>query len=409
MQTDSTLWLGLLAIVITVSIAIFIFRSLKKNLEGDAEQLKKEALKEAEAAKDLQVTLKKDLESLPETKPIPEKKSASTPALTTLDSALYATRKSLFGRIQNLFEQKPFLTEADLENVEEILYTSDIGPRAVQRLLTAVTQNLPRKDARLEDLTALLKKEMSQTLEQVQSTSTPTEFLKSFQEKIDLKKSAQGGLGTEPQSQSAKPIGPQVWLVVGVNGVGKTTTLGKLSALLSQSGHKVLVAAGDTFRAAAQEQLKVWSDRASVEIYAGAPNAAPSGVAFDACQKAVSEKFDIVLIDTAGRLHTQANLMDELKKIRRVIEKVIPTAPHEVILVLDANSGQNALIQAKQFHEAVQVTGVVLTKMDGTAKGGIALGLATDVGLPIRFIGVGEKLEDLRPFSTQDFIHAIFA
>ena len=203
---------------------------------------------------------------------------------------------------------------------------------------------------------------------------------------------------------SAKPA---VWMVVGVNGAGKTTSIGKLAAHLARSGKKVLVAAGDTFRAAAGNQLKVWTERAQVEIFSPDGVKDPSAVAYDAIAKAKAQGYDVVIIDTAGRLHTQANLMEELKKMKRVMGKVIAEAPHETLIVLDANSGQNALLQAKEFHQALILSGVILTKMDGTAKGGVAVGIANELKIPIRLIGVGEKIGDLRPFSSKDFADSI--
>jgi fused signal recognition particle receptor len=200
---------------------------------------------------------------------------------------------------------------------------------------------------------------------------------------------------------------PTVWMVVGVNGVGKTTTIGKLAAHLAKNGKKVLVAAGDTFRAAAGNQLKAWTERAQVEIFWPQGVTDPSAVAFDAVSKAKAQAYDVVIIDTAGRLHTQVNLMEELKKVKRVIAKVIPDAPHEVLIVLDANSGQNALVQAREFHSSLGLTGVVLTKMDGTAKGGVAIGLSEELKVPIRLVGIGEKIGDLKAFSSKDFIDSI--
>jgi fused signal recognition particle receptor len=196
-------------------------------------------------------------------------------------------------------------------------------------------------------------------------------------------------------------------MIVGVNGAGKTTTIGKLAHKLAEKNLKVMIAAGDTFRAAAKEQLKVWADRSSVIYFSPEGVDNPSGVAFDAVKKAQEEQVDIAIIDTAGRLHTQAHLMEELKKVKRVMDKAMAGSPHEVLLVLDANSGQNALIQAREFNEALGVTGVILTKMDGTAKGGIALGVASDLNLNIKLIGIGEKVEDLRPFNSEEFINSI--
>jgi fused signal recognition particle receptor len=192
-----------------------------------------------------------------------------------------------------------------------------------------------------------------------------------------------------------------------VNGAGKTTTIGKLARRFAQSGRRVLVAAGDTFRAAAADQLKIWTDRAQVEIFSPENVTDPSAVAFMAVEAAQGGGFDIVIIDTAGRLHTQKNLMEELRKMKRVMQKKIESAPHEVLLVLDANSGQNALVQAREFHQALGVTGVVLTKLDGTAKGGVAVGLACELQIPIKLIGVGEGIEDLRRFSSREFVDSI--
>ena len=197
-------------------------------------------------------------------------------------------------------------------------------------------------------------------------------------------------------------------MIVGVNGAGKTTSIGKISAQLAKEGKKVLVAAGDTFRAAAGGQLKVWTDRAAVEIFSPEGVTDPSAVAFDAVSKGKAQGYDVVIVDTAGRLHTQANLMEEIKKMKRVMTKVIPEAPHETLIVLDANSGQNALMQAKEFHTALGLTGAVLTKMDGTAKGGVAVGLAQELQIPIKLIGVGERIQDLRPFSSQEFVDSLF-
>jgi fused signal recognition particle receptor len=202
--------------------------------------------------------------------------------------------------------------------------------------------------------------------------------------------------------------GPTVVMIVGVNGAGKTTTIGKLSAYFASQNKKILVAAGDTFRAAAQNQLKVWTERAQVEIFSPEGISDPSAVAFDAVAKAKAQNYDLVIIDTAGRLHTQTNLMEELKKVKRVIQKNIPEAPHEVIIVLDANSGQNALLQAKEFNNVLGLTGVILTKMDGTAKGGVAIGITNELKVPIKLIGIGEKISDLRPFSTKEYIDSIF-
>ncbi len=202
--------------------------------------------------------------------------------------------------------------------------------------------------------------------------------------------------------------GPTVIMIVGVNGAGKTTTIGKLAAKFANHGLKVLVAAGDTFRAAASQQLKTWTERAQVEIFSPEGVKDPAAVAFDAVQKAKAQDFQMVIIDTAGRLHTQAPLMEELKKVKRVMTKITSEAPHETWIVLDSNSGQNALVQARQFHEAVGLTGIILTKLDGSAKGGVAFAISHELKLPICWIGVGEKVGDLRVFNRSEFVDSLF-
>lgn len=295
-----------------------------------------------------------------------------------LREKLKNTNSSLLGRLKLAIEGEK-KSEA-LDQIEEILYTSDIGPKTVESLLTKVKADLNRSAVQdFSQISKNLKNEMQQ-------------ILKPF----------------DHSKINWNTKGPTVFLVLGVNGVGKTTTIGKLSALWAKEGKRVIVAAGDTFRAAASQQLKIWSERAQVEIFAPENTKDPSGVAYEAVTKAVNEKFDVVILDTAGRLHTQNHLMDELKKIKRVITKVLPDAPHETWIVLDANSGQNALIQAREFHLAVGVTGAVVTKMDGTAKGGVIIGLHDELGIPVKKIGVGEALEDLRPFDYQEFLDAVF-
>jgi fused signal recognition particle receptor len=201
---------------------------------------------------------------------------------------------------------------------------------------------------------------------------------------------------------------PHVVMVVGVNGAGKTTTIGKLASKLTSSGKKVVLAAGDTFRAAATEQLDVWAERAGAQLVKGEEGADPSSVIFEAIKKAREQNADVVIADTAGRLHTKVSLMEELKKVRRVMDKALPGAPHEVLLVLDSTNGQNAIQQAKQFHDAVQVSGIALTKLDGTAKGGVVIGISDELKLPVLWVGVGEKIADLRRFDPKEFVAALF-
>lgn len=329
-------------------------------------------------------------------------KETSLPAVTppeapkTLHQALSGTRGNFFGRLERLFStDKVQAADEVREGIEEVLYTSDLGPKTVEGLLGNLESHLS-----LSDLGQFSKV------------------------KAEIRQSLLGGLsrvensGKSPFENLTAGQGLQVWMIVGVNGVGKTTTIGKLAFKAAQMKMKVMVAAGDTFRAAAANQLKVWTDRAAagqgvedgqVEIFSPPGVTDPAAVAFDAVTSAKAKGFDLLLIDTAGRLHTQTNLMEELKKVKRIIQKVMPEAPQESLIVLDANSGQNALIQAKQFNESVQLTGAIVTKMDGTAKGGVIVGLANELGLPARLVGVGEGVLDLRDFHQEEFVDAIFS
>lgn len=315
----------------------------------------------------------------PEMDASPEAGPEAAPKLVSLAQALKTTKQSLWGRLtQALGGQEAKIVR---EEIEEILFTSDLGVAAVERLMHAIDQKISRsgwKDQ--EEVKQVLRAEMGQIFGDV-PTSLPNLPSEAGQSKV--------------------------WLVVGVNGVGKTTTIGKLANWAAQKGCKVLVAAGDTFRAAAGSQLKTWSERAQVEIFSPEGVTDPAAVAYQAVEKGRSEGYGLVIVDTAGRLHTQKNLMEELKKVKRVLAKIDPLAPHETLLVLDANSGQNALAQAREFHQALDLTGAILTKMDGTAKGGVALGLATELKLPLRWIGVGETIEDLRPFEAKEYVEAI--
>lgn len=302
----------------------------------------------------------------------------------SLADALVQTRLGFIGRIKALFVDDDRLTDDEVEGLEEILYTSDLGPRTVQRLLDAVKKN---GHFGFEMVREALRLEMQSIFDSLNPNEPPNGVLS------PLKPNETGEL--------------TVWMIVGVNGAGKTTSIGKIASQLAGKGMKVLVAAGDTFRAAADAQLRTWTDRAQVEIFSPDAVKDPSAVAFDAVTMAKARGFNHVIIDTAGRLHTQKNLMEELKKMKRVIQKVMPSAPHEILLVLDANSGQNALIQAREFNDAIGVTGVILTKMDGTAKGGVALGVAGELQIPVKLIGVGEGLDDLRAFSPKEYVASI--
>jgi fused signal recognition particle receptor len=259
------------------------------------------------------------------------------------------------------------------ENLEEILLMADVGVAASGEIVEAVR----KRQRRGESLRELVKEEMLRVLES--STATPPPSTK-----------------------------PHVMLVVGVNGVGKTTTIGKLANQLRQEGRTTLICAADTFRAAAVDQLQIWADRAGVDIVRAKEGSDPAAVVFDAMTAAKARQRDVVLVDTAGRLHTRTNLMNELDKIRRVASREVPGAPHEVLLVLDATVGQNGIAQAREFTNVAGVTGIVLTKLDGTAKGGVAVAIAHDLKLPIRYVGVGEAVDDLLPFSPREYVDAIF-
>lgn len=310
-----------------------------------------------------------------------ETEEAAKPGLfSRLQQGLKKTRNQLSDGLANLVLGKKVIDAELLEQIETLLLTSDVGVAATQEIIAELTAQVKRKQ--LADADALinaLKNHLSQLLEKCEQPLLIPEAEKPF-----------------------------VLLMVGVNGAGKTTTIGKLAKHLQSAGKKTLLAAGDTFRAAAVEQLQVWGDRNEIQVIAQHSGADSASVIFDAMQAAQARQMDVLLADTAGRLHTKDNLMQELQKVKKVITKLDATAPHEVMLVLDATTGQNALIQAEQFNAAVKITGICLTKLDGTAKGGIIFAIAKKLGLPIRFIGVGEGIDDLRPFNARDFIEALF-
>ena len=287
------------------------------------------------------------------------------------------TRQVLTTDIDELFTGKRKLDDDLLEELEELLITSDIGVSTAMDLI----ETIGKKSASIQDAAQLkdfLKKEILKTM------------------------------GTFVPAEAVPTERPHVVMVVGVNGVGKTTTIGKLAASQRAVGRKVLIAAADTFRAAAVEQLSIWAERAGAEIVKHRDNADPAAVAFDSLEAAQARGTDVVYIDTAGRLHTKVNLMEEIKKIKRTVSKKIPGAPHEIILVLDATTGQNALSQANLFNETLDITGLALTKLDGTAKGGIVVGICSTLNIPLKYIGVGEGIEDLQEFDAQAFVEALF-
>ncbi len=300
--------------------------------------------------------------------------------LKRLRKGLSKTRSTLTGRLDRLFLGKKEITDDLLDELEEILFTSDIGVTTTQRLIDSVREKVARKELKdLNRLKTVLRDHIHSFLE-----VTPVEHA------------------------LPAPGEPLVILVIGVNGVGKTTTIGKAAHIFKSEGKKVMLVAADTFRAAANEQLLIWGDRVGAEVIRQDTGADPSAVVFDGITAAISRRFDVVLVDTAGRLHTKTNLMDELQKIHRVSGKKLPGAPHEVWLVLDATTGQNAISQVDIFNKAIGVTGIILTKLDGSAKGGIVVGISQQFGIPIKYIGIGEKVDDLRPFDAQDFVKALF-
>ena len=298
-----------------------------------------------------------------------------------LQEKLAKTRESLVSRVDDLFLGKKEIDAELLDELEEILITADLGVNTTLDLLDEIRNRVTRKE--LKDPQAL---------------------------KIALKERILTFFaGYEDAGMHVPAAGPFVIMVVGVNGVGKTTTIGKIANKFARSGQRVLLVAADTFRAAAIDQLKIWGERVGAEVVAKQQGVDPSAVIYDALDYAATRDFDVIIVDTAGRLHTKVNLMEELKKIKRVINKKVEGAPHEIMLILDATTGQNSISQARLFNEAVGITGLTLTKLDGTAKGGIVVHICHDFNIPIRFIGIGEKLEDLRDFDPREFVEALFA
>jgi len=308
--------------------------------------------------------------------PVVEERVSDEESREAYKAGLAKTRGGFVAKLGRLFGKKK-IDAATVDELEEVLFTADIGPRAADRIFQSVKKGLSKDD--LEDADKIW----------TQIRKTSKEIL---------------ALDTKPLEMSQKPF---VLLVLGVNGVGKTTTIGKLAKKWALDGKKVLLAAGDTFRAAATEQLEEWGKRAEVPVVKGSKD--PSAVIFDAIKKGVDEKYDIVICDTAGRLHSNVGLMDELKKVRRVAEKAMPGAPHETWMVLDATTGQNAIAQAKTFKSEMEITGIVLTKLDGSSKGGVVLGICDELKVPVRFVGIGEKIGDLRPFDPVAFVDALYA
>ncbi|MBC7391375.1 MAG: signal recognition particle-docking protein FtsY [Opitutaceae bacterium] len=302
----------------------------------------------------------------------------------SLDKGLEKTKDSFFGNLGRAVLGKSTIDEEVLDNLEEILVMADVGIETTLKIIERVEKRVEKdKYINAQELDSILKDEIASLL-----SENNTESLSDFTLPADKK--------------------PYVMMVVGVNGVGKTTTIGKLAAQYHKRGYKVVLGAGDTFRAAAVDQLKLWGDRVGVPVISHGMNTDPSSVAFDAVKHAVEMKADIVIIDTAGRLHTKVNLMNELGKIKKVIQKFIPDAPNEVLLVLDGSTGQNAVIQAREFTRVTEVTSLAITKLDGTAKGGVVIGISDEFKIPVKFIGVGEKIDDLQTFDKAAFVEAFF-
>lgn len=296
-----------------------------------------------------------------------------------LKEGLFKTHKNLVDKIDQVVIGRKVIDEELYDELEEVLVSSDMGAQTSHRLIEKVRERLKRGES---DQAGLVKRYLKEEILAILS-----------------------GRGNGIDTNRAKPF---VIMVVGVNGVGKTTTIGKLASRYRAEGKSVLLCAGDTFRAAAIEQLEVWGERAGCGIIKHKEGSDPSAVIFDALKAAKSRNMDILIADTAGRLHTKVNLMEELKKIKRVVEREVSGAPHETLLVLDATTGQNAVSQARLFKDAVDITGIVLTKLDGTAKGGVVVSIVDELNIPVKFIGIGESVEDLRPFDPAEFVEALF-
>jgi fused signal recognition particle receptor len=400
METKELLQLGIALVVIITIIALLRRAATRSKAKGAATARERLGGVEADKPKRVRKTPKKRYGKVDETaEPEPaeepdeeaeeeqeeeepiaaEAEPADEEARDAYKAGLAKTRGGFVAKLGKLFGKKK-IDAATVDELEEVLFTADIGPRAADRIFQSVKKGLSKNDLENAD----------KIWSQIRKTSK------------------------EILAVDAKPVvfeahKPFVLLVLGVNGVGKTTTIGKLANKWTQEGKKVLLAAGDTFRAAATEQLEEWGKRADVPVVKGKPNGDPSSVIFDAVKRGVDEKLDIVICDTAGRLHSNAGLMDELKKVRRVMDKAMPGCPHEVWMVLDATTGQNAISQAKTFKADMEITGIVLTKLDGSAKGGVVLGICDELKVPVRFVGVGEKIGDLRPFDPAAFVDALYA
>lgn len=302
----------------------------------------------------------------------------------TLDKGLEKSKESFFGKLSKAVAGKSKVDEDVLDNLEEVLVTSDVGVNTTLKIIERIEGRVAKdKYMNPDELNSILREEIAALLSETH-------------------------VGEAQEFVTPEDKKPYVIMVVGVNGVGKTTTIGKLANQFAKQGKKVVLGAGDTFRAAAIDQLEVWADRVGVPIVKQQMGSDPASVAFDTLDSAVAEDADVVLIDTAGRLHNKINLMNELSKVKRVMQKVIPDAPHDVLLVLDGSTGQNAFEQAKQFTKATEVTSLAVTKLDGTAKGGVVIGISDQFQIPVKYIGVGEGIDDLQVFNKFEFVDSFF-
>ena len=302
----------------------------------------------------------------------------------TLDKGLEKSKTSFFGKLSKAVAGKSKVDDEVLDNLEEVLVSSDVGVDTTLKIIERIEERVSRdKYLGTEELNQILREEIAGLLSETH-------------------------VGEDSEFKLPEGTKPYVIMVVGVNGVGKTTTIGKLANQFKSKGLKVMLGAGDTFRAAAIDQLQVWADRVDVPIIKQKMGSDPASVAFDTLNSAVAEGADVVLIDTAGRLHNKVNLMNELAKVKRVMQKVVPDAPHDVLLVLDGSTGQNAFEQAKQFTKATEVTSLAVTKLDGTAKGGVVIGISDQFQIPVKYIGVGEGIEDLQVFNKYEFVDSFF-
>lgn len=305
----------------------------------------------------------------------------------SLDQGLEKTKQSFFSKIARALVGKSKVDDEVLDNLEEILISSDVGVETTLKIIDRIQVRVSRdKVMGTDELNRVLRDEIAALLEENNSNQNG---------QLEINSPTDGN--------------PYVIMVVGVNGVGKTTTIGKLAYQFKKAGKKVVLGAADTFRAAAVDQLIIWSKRVDVPIVQQGMGADPASVAFDTLQSAKSQNADVVIIDTAGRLHNKVNLMNELSKIKRVMEKVVPNAPHEILLVLDGSTGQNAFEQAKQFSQATEINALAVTKLDGTAKGGVVIGISDQMKIPVKYIGVGEKMEDLQLFDKKLFVDSLFS